>query len=220
VPHGLFVTFEGIEGTGKSTQVALCAERLRRRGLRPLVTREPGGTPLGESLRALLLARRDSGSDPLVETLLMVADRAEHVRTVIRPALGEGRIVLCDRHADATVAYQGGGSGVDLAKIVEWNRLATGSLVPDLTVLLDLSPAHARERLEARAKTLDRFESEPIAFFERARKTYLDLARQEPGRWIVLPAESPSEDLSERIEAEILRRLPRQAPTGAGFPKT
>jgi dTMP kinase len=220
VPHGLFVTFEGIEGTGKSTQLALAAERLRARGLSSLVTREPGGTPLGESLRALLLSRREGGSDPLVETLLMVADRAEHVRTVIRPALAEGRIVLCDRHADATAAYQGGGSGIDLARIAEWNRLATGSLAPDLTVLLDLAPAHALERLAARSKSLDRFESEPVAFFERVRKTYLDLARAEPGRWLVLPAESPSEVLAGRIEAEILQRLARQAPAGAGFPKT
>ena len=165
-------------------------------------------------------SRRESGSDPLVETLLMVADRAEHVRTVIRPGLAEGRIILCDRHADATVAYQGGGSGVDLARITEWNRLATGSLVPDLTILLDLDPDHASERLRSRARGLDRFESEPVPFFERVRKTYLDLARTEPSRWLVLPAESPSQELSERIEAEILRRLPRQAPTGVGFPKT
>ncbi|HKA24214.1 MAG TPA: dTMP kinase [Candidatus Eisenbacteria bacterium] len=220
MPRGLFVTFEGIEGTGKSTQVALAAERLSRRGMATLVTREPGGTPLGESLRALLLARREAGSDPLVETLLMVADRAEHVRAVIRPGLAQGKVVLCDRHADATVAYQGGGSGVDLQKIAEWNRLATGGLVPDLTVLLDLPPAHAVERLEARAKALDRFESEPVSFFERVRRTYLDLAAASPQRWLVLAAESPSEELAERIEAEILRRLPRQAPTGVGFPKT
>jgi len=219
VPHGLFVTFEGIEGTGKSTQVGLAAERLRARGLSPLVTREPGGTPLGEALRALLLARRESASDPLVETLLMVADRAEHVRAVIRPALQAGRIVLCDRHADATAAYQGGGSGVDAGRIAELNRLATGSLVPDLTVLLDLEPPKALERLHARGK-LDRFESEPVAFFERVRKTYQDLARQEPSRWLVLAAESPSGELADRIESEILQRLARQTPTGAGFPKT
>jgi len=219
VPHGLFVTFEGIEGTGKSTQVALCAERLRARGLEIVVTREPGGTPLGESLRALLLARRAGASDPVVETLLMVADRAEHVRAVIRPALAAGRVVLCDRHADATVAYQGGGSGVDRTRISELNRLATGRLAPDLTVLLDLAPAHALERLRARA-ALDRFESEPVAFFERVRETYLDLARAEPERWLVLAAESPSAELADTIEAEILRRASRQTATGAGFPKT
>jgi len=219
VPRGLFVTFEGIEGTGKSTQVALARDRLRARGITPLVTREPGGTPLGESLRALLLARRDLGSDPLVETLLMVADRAEHVRKVIRPALAEGKVVLCDRHADASVAYQGGGSGVDKKLIEEWNRLATGSTAPDLTVLLDLEPARALERLAVRGR-LDRFESEPVSFFERVRNTYLDLARAEPGRWLVLRAESPSEELAGKIEAEILDRLGRQTPTGAGFPKT
>jgi len=220
VPHGLFVTFEGIEGTGKSTQVALAAERLRARGLDVVVTREPGGTPLGESLRALLLTRRASGSDPVVEALLMVADRAEHVRQVIRPALAAGSIVLCDRHADASVAYQGGGSGVDRAHIVALNRLATGELAPDLTVLLDLAPAHALERLHARAQALDRFESEPVAFFERVRKTYLDLARSEPERWLVLPAESPSGELAATIEAEIVRRQARQTVTETGFPKT
>jgi len=219
VPRGLFVTFEGIEGTGKSTQVALATERLRARGLEVVVTREPGGTPLGESLRALLLARRESGSDPLVETLLMVADRAEHVRQVIRPALAAGRVVLCDRHADASLAYQGGGSGVERAHIAALNRLATGTLAPDLTVLLDLAPAHALERLRARA-ALDRFESEPVAFFERVRNTYLDLAKAEPGRWLVLPAESPSAELADTIEAEILRRASRQTAAGAGFPKT
>ncbi|HEV8480236.1 MAG TPA: dTMP kinase [Candidatus Eisenbacteria bacterium] len=219
MPRGLFVTFEGIEGTGKSTQVALAAERLRARGLEVAVTREPGGTPLGESLRALLLARRERGSDPLVETLLMVADRAEHVRQVIRPALAAGRVVLCDRHADASLAYQGGGSGVERAQIAALNRLATGALAPDLTVLLDLAPAHALERLRARA-ALDRFESEPVAFFERVRNTYLELAKAEPGRWLVLAAESPSAELADTIEAEILRRASRQTAAGTGFPKT
>lgn len=219
MPHGLFVTFEGIEGTGKSTQVALAAERLRARGMNPLVTREPGGTPLGESLRALLLARRESAADPLVETLLMVADRAEHVRTVIRPALREGRVVLCDRHAAATVAYQGGGSGVDRKVIDELNHLATGSLAPDLTVLLDLEPRAALERLHARGR-LDRFESEPVAFFERVRGTYVEISRREPKRWLTLPATLPSEELAGHIEAEILRRLALQTPTGTGFPKT
>jgi dTMP kinase len=142
------------------------------------------------------------------------------VARVIRPALAAGRIVLCDRHADATVAYQGGGSGVDRARIGELNRLAAGTVAPDLTVLLDLAPLHALERLRARAGALDRFESEPVAFFERVRKTYLDLARAEPGRWLVLPAESPSSELADTIEAEILRRNERQAQAGAGFPKT
>jgi dTMP kinase len=220
VPRGLFVTFEGIEGTGKSTQVALAAERLAARGLDTLVTREPGGTPLGEALRALLLSRRAERPDPLVEALLMVADRAEHVRAVILPALAQGKIVLCDRHADATVAYQGAGSGVNRSRIAEWNRAATGTLVPDLTVLLDLEPERALERLSARSGSLDRFEVEPAAFFDRVRRAYLEIAQAEPKRWLVLQAESDSEALAGRIEEEILRRLPRQAATGAEVPKT
>jgi len=220
VPRGLFVTFEGIEGTGKSTQVALAAERLRARGLATVVTREPGGTPLGEALRALLLARRSERRDPVVEALLMVADRAEHVRAVIEPALAEGKIVLCDRHADATVAYQGGGSGVDRSRIADWNKAATGTLRPDLTVLLDLEPERALERLRARARSLDRFESEPVGFFNRVRAAYLEQALAEPRRWLVLPAESDSEFLAAAIEQEILRRLARQTPAGTEVPKT
>jgi dTMP kinase len=220
VSGGLFVTFEGIEGTGKSTQVGHAARRLAERGVDHLVTREPGGTPLGQSLRAFLLARHTEPTEPLVEALLMVADRADHVATVLRPALAQGKVVLCDRYADATLAYQGGGSGVDPDLLGRLNRAATGSLDPDLTVLLDLNPARALERLAARAGALDRFESEPQAFFARVRRTYHELAEREPGRWLVLSADSDPTAIADAIEREIHRRIDAKSAARTGFPKT
>jgi dTMP kinase len=206
--RGLFVSFEGIEGAGKSTQIGVVADRLRARGLTPLVTREPGGTDLGEALRALLLARRGERPPPVVEALLMVADRADHVERTLRPALDEGRVVLCDRYGDATLAYQGGGSGLDRGWLAGLNRVATGGLVPDLTVFLDLAPERAAERLAARGQAVaDRFEAEPVAFFERVRRAYLELIAAEPGRWLALDAARAERDLAAVIESEIARRL-------------
>lgn len=220
MPEGLFVTFEGIEGTGKSTQVGLAAQRLAARGRAHVVTREPGGTPLGQTLRAFLLERHDRPAEPLVEALLMVADRAQHVATVIAPALAAGKVVLCDRFADATLAYQGGGSGVDPDLLARLNRAATRGLVPDLTVLLDLDPARAVERLAARAGALDRFESEPAAFFVRVRRAYHELAAREPERWLVVPAEGDATTIADTIEREIDRRLAAKSAAQTGFPKT
>jgi dTMP kinase len=136
---GLFVTFEGGEGSGKSTQVTRLAERLRAGGLEPLVTREPGGTPLAEGIRHLLLDRSHTPS-ALTEALLMVASRAELVGRVLRPALESGRVVLCDRYGDSTIAYQGAGRGLDREMLAGWNRAATGGLTPDLTILFDVDP--------------------------------------------------------------------------------
>jgi dTMP kinase len=204
----VFVTFEGIEGAGKSTQVARLRDRLAAEGRDVLTTREPGGTPLGAALRPLVLHAAPGGAAPLAEAFLMLADRAEHVARVVRPALAAGRIVLCDRHADATIAYQGGGSGLDRAQLAAWNRAATGGLVPDLTVLLDLPPEEAIRRLAARGGTArDRFESEPAAFFDRVGATYRELAAAEPARWLVLDARRPVEEVAERIAAEIAERL-------------
>jgi dTMP kinase len=189
----VFVTFEGIEGSGKSTQVARLAGRLRAAGVDPLVTREPGGTPLGRRLREVLLgAAAGAGppADPLVEALLMVADRREHVARVIVPALAAGRIVLCDRYDDSTLAYQGGGSGVDPATLAWLNHLATGGLAPRLTLLLDLpvETALARMRARAGAGAPDRFEGEAAAFHERVRSTYRALAAARPERWAMIDA--------------------------------
>jgi dTMP kinase len=195
--RGRFITFEGIEGSGKSTQVARLATWLAGRPCDPVVTREPGGTPLGRRLRDVLLAERaeSRARDPLTEAMLMTADRAEHVAQVILPALDEGRHVLCDRHADSTLAYQGGGSGVARPLLVQLNRIATRGLVPDLTLLFDLEPAVALARMRARTGgAADRFEAESLGFHERVRAAYLELAGAEPARFRVLDA-ARAEDL-------------------------
>ena len=200
----LFITFEGIEGSGKSTQVARLAEWLATRGCTPVVTREPGGTPLGRKLRDALL--KGDVEDPLTEAMLMTADRAEHVARVIQPALAGGEHVLCDRHADSTLAYQGGGSGVSRDVLQALNRVATRGLVPDLTLLYDLEPKVALARMHARTGgNADRFEAESRAFHERVRAADRELALAEPGRFCVIDASRPADEVfadgRARIEA-------------------
>lgn len=182
----LFVTFEGGEGSGKSTQVARLARRLVARGIEPVVTREPGGTPLAESIRQLLLdpAR---GPDALAEAFLIEAARADLVTNVISPALERGQVVLCDRYDDSTLAYQGAGRGLDATLLRSWNLAATGGLRPDLTLLFDLDPERglARRHQAGAANRLDRESGE---FHARVRGCYLELARAEPDRFVVLDA--------------------------------
>jgi len=203
---GLFVTFEGGEGTGKSTQVARLAERLRARGIEPVITREPGGTPLAEGIRELLL---DAGRAPgaLAEAFLMEAARADLVDRVIRPALAEGRVVLCDRYDDSTLAYQGAGRGIDPATLRGWNRAATGGLTPDLTLLFDLDPAQGLERRAHAAGEPNRLDREPREFHARVRAGYLALARAEPARFLVLDASLPPETLEARVWEGVMPRL-------------
>jgi dTMP kinase len=205
--RGRFVTFEGIEGSGKSTQVARLAQwLLEGRTCEPVVTREPGGTPLGKRLREVLLT--GAAAEPLTEAMLMAADRAEHVATVIQPALDEGRHVLCDRHADSTLAYQGGGSGVARALLIDLNRVAVRGLVPDLTLLFDLSPEVALERMRARTGgAADRFEAESLPFHERVRAAYLELARAEPARFRVIDAALGEDLVYADARAELERLL-------------
>jgi dTMP kinase len=193
---GCFVTFEGGEGSGKTTQLERVAARLRVRGLDPLVTREPGGTPLAEGIREWLLdpARRPS---PMTEALLMEAARAELVANVIRPALTQGRIVLCDRYHDSTLAYQGGGRGLDAELLRTLNRAATGGLEPDLTLLFDLDPGAGLARRARAASPVNRLDREPEAFHARVRARYLELAAAEPGRFVILDGALPP----ERLEA-------------------
>jgi dTMP kinase len=210
--RGVFLTFEGIEGSGKSTQVARLAKALAGDSCDHLVTREPGGTPLGQRLREVLLAGDARARDPLTEALLMVADRAEHVARVILPALDDGTHVLCDRHADSTLAYQGGGSGVARDTLVRLNRIATRGLVPDLTLLYDLDPGIALERMRARTGgAADRFEAEALAFHQRVRAAYLELARDEPLRFAVIDAARPADevfaDTRARAQAVLGRAL-------------
>jgi dTMP kinase len=205
--NGHFVTFEGGEGSGKSTQLARLAARLAARGLDPLVTREPGGTPVAEGIRALLL---DPALEPgaLAEALLMEAARADLVATVIRPALAAGRVVLCDRYADSTLAYQGAGRGLDLAMLAAWNRNATGGLVPDLTLLFDLDPAVGLSRREIAAGVPNRLDRESLAFHTRVRAQYLALARAEPGRFAVIAAAQAPEVIEAQAWAALCARLP------------
>jgi dTMP kinase len=178
--RGKFITLEGIDGAGKSTHLAWLADNLKSRGVVLRVTREPGGTPLGEKLRALLLDK-DQPMHLETETLLMFAARREHIDKVIAPALARGDWVLCDRFTDATFAYQGAGRGVDRAKLAALEQWVQGDLQPDLTLLFDLPPAVGRARAGS-IKAPDRFERENEAFFERVRAGYLQRAAAAPGR--------------------------------------
>jgi len=195
--RGRFITLEGIEGAGKSTLATLLGERLQARGIVVRATREPGGTPLAERLRALVLQRGEERVSPEAETLLMFAARAIHLDNLVRPALARGEWVICDRFTDATRAYQGGGRGVDAAWIDELARTVHAGLEPDLTLLLDLPVetglARAGRRRDATGGTTDRFESETVAFFARVRERYLQVARAEPGRVRVVDASAAPE---------------------------
>lgn len=199
---GRFITFEGVDGAGKSTQLALAEKLLKDRGVASIVTREPGGTAIGEKLRELLLNGTDA---PLAETeaLLMFAARREHIDKVIRPALSRAETVLCDRFTDATFAYQGGGSGVDTAKLEILERWVQGNLQPDLTLYFDVSTVVARARL-GDLRVADRFEREPDAYFERVRQAYLDRARAHPERIKVIDASADATEVNKTVKDILL----------------
>ncbi len=214
--RGLFVTFEGGEGSGKSTQIARLAARLEAAGIAPLRTREPGGTPLAERVRDVLL---DPGGapEPLAEALLMEAARADLVARVLRPALAAGRVILCDRYDDSTLAYQGAGRGLDPDMLATLNRIATGGLVPDLTLLYDIDPGRGLERRSGSGREMNRLDRESRAFHERVRARFLELAAARPERFVVLDATEPEADL-ERHAWEVLET--RLRAIGAGLPKS
>lgn len=199
---GRFITLEGIEGVGKSTQVAFVAEQLRAAGHQVTVTREPGGTALGEAVRGLLLDPELPAMAPTTELLLVFAARAEHLARVIEPALASGSWVVCDRFTDATWAYQGGGRQLPQAAIAALESLVQGARRPDLTLLLDAPVPLALGRAKARGAA-DRFESERAQFFERVRAAYLEKARQEPGRFRVIDAAQSLVDVQGSI-AQVL----------------
>lgn len=203
---GHFVTLEGGEGAGKSTLVATLAARAQAQGLEVLICREPGGTPLGERLRDALFGL-DTSPSPLAELFTFAAARAELVRTVIRPALESGALVLCDRFTDSTLAYQGYGRGLDLDTIRLVNAAATGGLEPDLTLLLDLEPAAGRARGAAGGS--DYLEREALAFHERVRAGFIALATTEPARWQVLDASQPADAVAEAAWARVGALLSR-----------
>jgi dTMP kinase len=208
---GTFVTFEGGEGSGKSTQIARLASRLRAHGVDPLVTREPGGTPLAEGIRALLLDP-DRRPVPLAEAFLMQASRAQLVETLLRPALAAGRPVLCDRYADSTLAYQGAGRGLDSEMLAAWNRAATGNLVPDLTLLFDVPPEAGLERRKRAAGATNRLDREPAEFHARVRARFLELAAADPGRWTVIDALQSADELESRVWEIVAPRLGLRRP--------
>lgn len=207
---GLFVTFEGGEGSGKSTQVARLSERLRARGVPVLVSREPGGTPLAERVRTLLLGDSVGGAaspGPWAEAFLMVAARADLVARVIRPALEASSVVLCDRYTDSTLAYQGAGRGLDLELLAAMNRAATGGLAPDATLLFDIDPHAGLARRHGSGNAANRLDREPPEFHTRVRECYLTLARDEPERFVVLDAGEASDALEARVWAAIEPRI-------------
>jgi dTMP kinase len=196
---GRFITIEGIEGVGKSTNVAFIEAQCLAAGHTVLVTREPGGTPMAERIRDLILTTPGEGLSGLGELLLMFAARAEHLATLIRPALERGETVICDRFTDATFAYQGGGRGLDVNLIDNLQNIVQGDLRPDLTLLLDVSLEVSAQRIASRGEQVDRFEQERADFFGRVRAAYLEIAANSPERVRVVDASRP---LAE-VQAEI-----------------
>jgi len=212
---GKFITFEGLDGAGKSTQLERLAAKLRERGLDVVVTREPGGTPTGEKIRQLLLDTRTSGLAPLAELALMFASRAQHIQEVIAPALAAGHIVLCDRFTDSSEAYQGGGRKLGSQPVLDLHRILCGDLKPDLTILMDSDVAasveRARRRNQAKGKPEssdeNRFEQENRAFFTRVRDAYLAIAQREPNRVVVVDARGTPDQTHTKILEIVGRKL-------------
>jgi dTMP kinase len=205
-PVGRFVTFEGIEGCGKSTQLARLAERLRGAGIRVTATREPGGTDLGRQLRSILLRPAVTPMCAMAELMLYAADRAQHLTEIVQPALARGDVVLCDRYLDATLAYQGHGRGIDLAAIRELHRRPPLDLRPARTILLDIDAEAGLGRARRRddggiAEREGRFEAEEIEFHKRVRGGYLELARSEPPRFRVVDGSGRVDEVAERVWA-------------------
>jgi len=207
--HGRFITFEGGEGTGKSTQAALLAQRLRGLGIAVVETREPGGSLGAEIIRHVLLSGAAKPLGPDAEAVLFAAARADHVRAVIRPALENGSWVICDRYVDSTRVYQGALGAVDPRFIRGLERLTVGDLVPDLTLILDIDPAVGLARAAARRRTAaaDRFERETLDFHERLRQAYKDIAAENPDRCVVIDAQGTPEAVAETVWSVVSRRL-------------
>ena len=201
---GLFITLEGGDGSGKSTQAEMLGEWFSKKGREVIFTREPGGTELGLELREIVLHSRGHISAKS-EALIYAADRAHHIETVVRPALERNAVVIQDRYIDSSVAYQGAGRVLDGKEIRDLSMWATDNLVPNLTVLLDLDPAVGKERLDSANKRFDRLEAEALDFHARVRGAYLEMAKAEPGRFVVVDAALPREEIRdaiiERIEA-------------------
>lgn len=199
----MFIAFEGGEGAGKSTQEALLADHLTARGYEVVRTREPGGTPAGEAIRAVVLSPDYEGLDDRAEALLFAASRGEHVARVIRPALERGAIVVCDRYIDSSVAYQGAGRNLGMDAVRELSLWATNALLPDLTIVLDIDPEIGLSRLNSR----DRLEGQPLDYHRRVRQAFLDLAGTEPERYVVIDATQDPSVMAEQVRIAVDARL-------------
>ena len=200
---GLFITFEGTDGCGKTTQIELLKKYLEEKGYKVVLTREPGARGLGEKLREILL-NYDGEVSSNCESFLFLADRAQHIDMLIKPAIERGEVVLCDRHTDSTVAYQGYGRGLDLAQIRMLNDIATNGVKPDMTFVFDIDIETAQERV---GKTKDRMESAGVEFFRRVRQGYLEIAKSEPERVKVLDATKTIDDISGQVKEYIDTKL-------------
>ncbi len=203
----LFITFEGIDGCGKTTHLALLESYLREKGYDPLMPREPGGTALGEQIRPLLLNKASYDISPESELLLFLASRAQICRELIRPALEVGRLVICDRFMDSSVAYQGYGRGLGPDLVSQFNNFATAGLTPDLTFLLDLDPQLASQRIDAREMAANRLDAEGLAFQTKVRQGFLELARQNPDRIVLIDTAGDKEVAQNQIRHAIGRFL-------------
>lgn len=204
----VLITFEGPEGAGKTTIIRMVADRLTSRGHEVVVTREPGHGEFGAKIREILLSGQ--AIEPMTELFLFLADRSQHVATCIRPALEAGAVILCDRYADSTVVYQGYGRGLDLDWLRDLNSVATGGLVPDMTLLLDLDPAVGLRRIQ----NPDRMDRESIDFHQRVRQGFLSEARRQPERWVVLSSDRPAGLVIGDAMQAIFTRLPEPASGG------
>ena len=206
--RGLFLTLEGAEGVGKSTNIGFITQYLEKRGIEYVLTREPGGTQLAERIRDLLLAVHEEPMSGLTELLLVFAARAQHLDKIIEPALATGKWVVCDRFTDATFAYQGAGRGLSMETIDQLQSMVQGDLRPDLTIILDLDPEIGMQRASNRGE-LDRFEREQQSFFRHVRQGYLDIAQAEPDRCTVIDASKALEDVKRNLLTVIEQRLLR-----------
>lgn len=209
----MFVTFEGVEGSGKSSRARALVLSLRRSGERVLHTREPGGPPVSERIRELLLEQGRGEIPPLTELFLYLASRSANVALRVAPAIRAGTTVVCERYSDATLAYQVGGRGLPREPVERADRLATGGLVPDLTVLLDLDPRTGLDRLRLSGRDRDRIEMEDMDFHRRTRDMYLRLAREESGRYLVMDAEKPETE-QDHVILQVVRSLLADRPDG------
>jgi len=210
--NGFFITFEGPEGSGKTTQIRRLAAFLEEQGYAVVLTREPGGTVIGDQIRQILLAHGNAEMKPRTEVLLFQASRAQHVDELIRPALAQGKIVLCDRFADSTLAYQGFGRGENLDRLRQLIAYATGGLQPHLTLLLDLDVEVGLRRRQPLLQEWNRLDAEKLAFHQKVRDGYRQLAQEDPQRWVVIDASRSVEEVHDEVKRVVQARLKNYKP--------